>query len=89
VTLYELREETLAATQHPDRERERAAEPAIERMYDEFEGVLDAINHPDAKRQKTTRMFRRLLARTHPTEREVSTLTGIFRRASEHPERTD
>jgi len=89
VTLYELREATLDATQHPDRERERASEREIERLYDEFAGVLDAINHPDAKRRKTTRMFRRLLARTHPTEREVSTLTGIFRRASEHPERGD
>jgi tRNA (cytidine32/uridine32-2'-O)-methyltransferase len=89
VTLYEMREATLDATQHPDRERERASEREIERLYDEFDGVLDAINHPDAKRQKTTRMFRRLLARTHPTEREVSTLTGIFRRASEHPERDD
>ncbi|NHN40602.1 RNA methyltransferase [Halorubellus sp. JP-L1] len=89
VTLYEMREATVAETQHPDRVRERASEREIERLYTEFESVLDAINHPDAKRQKTTRMFRRLLARTHPTEREVSTLTGILRRASERPERDD
>jgi TrmH family RNA methyltransferase len=89
VTLYELREATVRETQHPDRVRERASEREIERLYTEFEGVLDAINHPDAKRTKTTRMFRRLLARTHPTEREVSTLTGIFRRAADRPERDD
>jgi len=89
VTLYEMREATVADTQHPDRVRERASEPEIERLYAEFEGVLDAINHPEEKRTKTTRMFRRLLSRTHPTEREVSTLTGILRRASEHPERED
>jgi TrmH family RNA methyltransferase len=89
VTLYELREETLGSTQHPDRVRERASEPEIERLYTEFEAVLDSINHPEEKRTKTKRMFRRLLSRTHPTEREVSTLTGVFRRAGEHPERED
>jgi tRNA (cytidine32/uridine32-2'-O)-methyltransferase len=87
VTLYELREATLTDTQHPDRERERANEREIERLYDEFEGLLDAINHPEEKRRKTTRMLRRLVGRSHPTEREVSTLTGILRRARERPER--
>ena len=90
VVLYELRELTLDATQHPDSVHERADEREIAGLHAEFERFLDRINHPDGKRAKTTRMFRRVLGRAHPTGREVSTLRGLFRRASgllEHPER--
>jgi len=90
VVLYELRELTLDATQHPDSVNERADEREIEGLYGEFERFLGNVNHPEEKRAKTTRMFRRVLGRAHPTGREVSTLRGVFRRASgllEHPER--
>jgi TrmH family RNA methyltransferase len=90
VVLYELRELTLDDTQHPDSIHERATEREIEGLYGEFERFLGNINHPEGKRAKTTRMFRRVLGRAHPTGREVSTLRGLLRRASgllEHPER--
>jgi len=90
VVLYELRGLTLEATQHPESVHERASEGEIEGLYDEFERFLVNVNHPEGKRAKTTRMFRRVLGRAHPTGREVSTLRGLFRRASgllEHPER--
>jgi len=82
VTLYELRDLTLDETQLPDRERERAAQPAVERLHDEFSAFLAAVGHPEVKRPKTERMLRRLVGRAHPTEREASRLTGIFRRAT-------
>ena len=90
IVLYELRDLTVTETQHPDSVHERAAERELEGLYDEFERFLGNINHPEEKRAKTTRMFRRVLGRAHPTGREVSTLRGLFRRASglhEHPER--
>ena len=90
VVLYELRGLTLDVTQHPDSVHERAEEREIEGLYTEFERFLRSVNHPEEKRAKTTRMFRRVLGRAHPTGREVSTLRGLFRRASgllEHPER--
>lgn len=92
VVLYEFRELTLAETQIPDIERERAPERELEGLYGEFEDLLAAVNHPDEKRPKAARMFRRLLGRAHPTGREVRTLRGILRRARDllaHPERLD
>ncbi|AUV82141.1 RNA methyltransferase [Salinigranum rubrum] len=87
VALYELRTLTLGRgvedTQLPDVERERAAEADIDRFYDFFESFLSQIEHRDHKREKTMRMLRRLVGRAHPTEREITTLTGLFRKASE------
>ena len=82
VLLYELRGLTVAETQLPDVTRERAAEDGIERLYDFFDGFLAAVEYRDHKRRKTRRLMRRLVGRTHPTEREVATLTGLFRRAT-------
>jgi TrmH family RNA methyltransferase len=82
VTLYELRDLTLDETQLPDRERERAAQPAIERLHDEFSAFLAAVGHPAEKQPKTERMLRRVVGRAHPTERETSRLTGLFRKAA-------
>jgi TrmH family RNA methyltransferase len=81
VVLYELRELTVEETQLPDVERERAAESDVERFYDFFEEFLDAVEHRDHKQGKTSRMIRRLVGRAHPTNREIHTLTGVFRRA--------
>jgi TrmH family RNA methyltransferase len=82
VLLYELRTLTVDEMQLPDVERERAAEAEIDRLYDFFSDFLDVVEHRDHKRPKTMRMMRRLIGRAHPTEREVKTLVGIFRRAN-------
>ena len=96
IALYELRGLTLGPddfgddTQLPDVERERAAEPDIERFYDFFEAFLSNVEHREHKREKTVRMLRRLVGRAHPTEREITTLTGLFRKAArrvDEPER--
>lgn len=81
IVLYELRELSVAETQHPDVERERSGEEHLERLYDRFERLLVAIEHPEEKHAKTMRMFRRIVGRAHLTQREAVTLTGILRRA--------
>jgi len=83
ITLYEFRELALSSTQLPDVERDRASEAEIERIYSQFDELLAGIGHPDEKRAKSGRMFRRLIGRAHPTDRETVTLLGIFRRAAE------
>jgi TrmH family RNA methyltransferase len=83
IVLYELRDVTLAETQHPETLHERAGENEIDRLYNQFDDLLAAIGHPDPKRAKANRLLRRLLGRAHPTPREVSTLQGILRRATE------
>jgi len=83
IVLYELRDLTLAETQHPESLHERATEAEIDRLYDQFDDLLAAIGHPEPKRAKANRLLRRLLGRAHPTPREVSTLQGILRRATE------
>ena len=87
VLLYELRSLTVAETQLPDVERERAEESEIERFYDNFESFVERVEHRDHKRPKTLRMMRRLVGRAHPTDREITTLTGLFRRASNRIDR--
>jgi TrmH family RNA methyltransferase len=89
VVLYEFREFSVGATQHPDVERERADEAHFERLYDQFERLLAAIEHPEEKRPKTMRLLRRVAGRAHLTEREAVTLTGVFRRARKATERAD
>jgi TrmH family RNA methyltransferase len=90
VVLYELRELTLSGTQLPGAVHVRADAGEIAGLSAECERFLGNVNHPVEKRAKTTRMFRRVLGRAHPTGREVSTLRGLFGRASgllEYPER--
>ena len=89
VTLYELRDLTVEETQHPDVERERADEVEIEGFYDGFADLLVAIDHPEEKRDKTMRLVRRLVGRAHPTGREIATLRGILRRATERADAAD
>jgi TrmH family RNA methyltransferase len=81
VVLYELREHTLNDTQHPEAV-ERADEPEIEGLHEQFAALLKAVNHPAEKQAKTGRLFRRLVGRAHPTGREARTLRGVFRRAA-------
>mgnify|MGYP002761864873 FL=1 len=82
VALYELRELFLDADHLPDRTSQRAGEPAIERLYDQFDRYLDAVESRDHKRAKASRLLRRVLGRAHPTTREVTTLTGLFRKTA-------
>ncbi len=79
IILYELRELTVAETQHPDNLHERAPQHEIERLHNQFEKYLDAVDHPENKQAKASRLFRRLLGRAHPTPREVRTLQGLLR----------
>jgi TrmH family RNA methyltransferase len=83
ILLYELRSLTVEGTQLPDVERERADEAAIDRFYDFFETFHRSVDTREHKRERTRVMIRRLVGRAHPTEREVATLTGIFRRAND------
>ena len=81
ILLYELRDVSLDATQVPDTASERASERDIEGLQTQFESLLAAIDHPEEKREKASRLWRRVMGRAHPTEREVMTLRGIFRTA--------
>jgi TrmH family RNA methyltransferase len=83
ILLYELRDLTVEETQLPDVERERADEAAIDRFYEFFETFHRSVEPREHKREKTRVMLRRLVGRAHPTEREITTLTGIFRRAND------
>ncbi len=83
VVLYELRELFLSETHLPDRERERADEASIERLYGQFERYLDAVEHREHVRGRASRLLRRLVGRAHPTDREVTTLTGLFRKTAD------
>lgn len=83
VTLYALRSLALVTSTAPDPMHDRADEADIERLHDRFEELLLAVGHPVEKRAKAMRLWRRLLGRAHPTDREVRTLTGVVRRAGE------
>ena len=87
VTLYELRTLTLSQsdTQIPDVERVRASEATVDRLYGQWDALLEEINHPDEKRAKTMRMLRRVYGRADLTEREANTMLGLLRRATERP----
>jgi TrmH family RNA methyltransferase len=82
ILLYELREVSVEEDQLPEI-TDRADEAAIEGLHDQFADFLVTVGHPEEKQAKTGRLWRRLLGRAHPTGREVRTLRGLFRRASE------
>jgi TrmH family RNA methyltransferase len=86
VALYELRDVAMGDTQLPDVERHRADEAEIEQFYEHAAEFLDAVDYPEEKREKTMRMLRRMLGRTHPTGREVNTVHGLLRRAENRME---
>ena len=81
VALYELRGLAMGRNQLPDVERHRATEAEIEAFYEHAAAFLDAVDYPEEKREKTLRMLRRMLGRTHPTGREINTVHGLLRRA--------
>jgi TrmH family RNA methyltransferase len=82
VALYELRDLTDGESQLPEI-TDRADPGAIEALIDQFEGLLADIGYREVKRAKTARLWRRVIGRSHPTEREVTTLRGVLRRASQ------
>lgn len=82
VVLYELRDLTVEETQLPEVELERAEESDIERFYGFIGDFLAASGYNERKRDKTMRLVRRLIGRAHPTDREIHTLMGVFRRAN-------
>lgn len=82
ILFYELRELTVEETQLPAVERVRADEPDIERLYEYFADFLEAQHYNERKQAKTQRLMRRLVGRAHPTDREVHTLLGVFRQAT-------
>jgi len=86
IVLYELRELTVSESQHPDNLHERAPQPEIERLHEQFGAYLQAIDHPENKQPKARRLFRRLLGRADPTPREVRTLQGLLRTGTERSE---
>ena len=89
VLLYELRELTVDETQLPDTEVTRAPEGDVERFHGFFRDFLEATGQRDHQVEKNALLMRRLLGRAHPTEREVHSLLGTFRKANaklEHAE---
>jgi TrmH family RNA methyltransferase len=82
IALYELRDLPERGSQLPEI-TDRADPGSIEALVDQFEAFLADIGYREVKRAKTTRLWRRLIGRAHPTEREVTTLRGVLRRASQ------
>ncbi|WP_048076528.1 RNA methyltransferase [Halorubrum sp. AJ67] len=89
VLLYELRDLTVNETQLPDTEVTRAPEPDVERFHEFFDDFLASTGQRDHVREKNALLMRRLLGRAHPTEREIHTLLGTFRKANTKLEHAD
>jgi len=89
VVCYELRQLTLGETQHPEELHARADEADLERLHEYFAAYVEAVGHPEPKREKTTRLFRRLIGRAHPTPREARTLQGLLRRGARQAREAD
>ena len=82
VVLYELRELTVGETQLPDTAVTRAPEADVERFHEYFGEFLEATGQKPHRREKNEVLMRRLLGRAHPTEREIHSLLGTFRKAT-------
>jgi len=89
VLLYELRDLTVDETQLPDTEVTRAPEADVERFHEFFDEFLAATGQRDHVREKNALLMRRLLGRAHPTEREIHSLLGTFRKANAKLEHAD
>ena len=89
VLLYELRDLTVDETQLPDTEVTRAPEGDVERFHEFFDEFLEATGQREHVRGKNALLMRRLLGRAHPTEREIHSLLGTFRKANAKLEHAD
>ncbi len=56
----------------------RAGRLEREKMQEYFSALLDSIDYPPHKKEKTKIMFRRMVARSVPTEWEFHTLMGVL-----------
>ena len=81
IALYELRALADAPAQHA--RRTHATVNETEGLYDQLDALLEATGHPEEKRPKANRLFRRVFGRARLTGREVATLRGVVRRATE------
>lgn len=82
IALYELRNVALEDPHLPEREPSWATAEEVERFHDHVAEFLETIDYPAEKRSKTERLVRRLIGRTSPTGRELTTLRGVMRRAA-------
>ena len=93
VALYELRGLGLGegeeATQHPERDPDRATPEEVEAFHGHFAEFLAELRYPEEKRAKTGRLMRRLVGRADPTGRELRTLRGVLRRALQYGDRRE
>jgi len=89
VVFYELQSLTLETSQLPTETIERAPEAEIEGFYEQFDSLLEDIDYRPEKHGKTMRLMRRLLGRADPTGREVTTLRGVVRQASQRIRRAE
>lgn len=81
IALYELRSLSTTQSQHPARQP-RATPEDLELFYEHFDDTLKQLNYSTEKHDKTLRLLRRLLGRANPTERELITLRGVLRAAT-------
>ena len=89
IILYELRDLTVGETQLPDTAVTRAPEGDVERFHEFFGDFLEATGQREHVREKNALLMRRLLGRAHPTEREIHSLLGTFRKANAKLEHAD
>ena len=82
VLLYELRDLTLETTQLPETAVTRAPESDIERFHEYFAEFVAETGQREHVCDKNTLLMRRLIGRAHPTEREIHSLLGTFRKAT-------
>ena len=54
-----------------------------EALHNRFNNLLDAVDYPEHKRNVTERIFRRVIGRAGVSGREVHTLAGVYKKASE------
>ena len=80
VVCYELRRLTVAESQLPGVDHERAEPEAVERLHDYLDGVLAAAGYDERERSRTGLLVRRLVGRARPTGREIHSLLGVLRR---------
>jgi len=88
VLLYELRDLTVDETQLPDTAVTRAPEPDVERFHEFFGDFLEATGQREHHRDKNALLVRGG-SRAHPTEREIHSLLGTFRKANVKLEHAD
>jgi tRNA C32,U32 (ribose-2'-O)-methylase TrmJ len=66
------------ASQLSDMAHHRATPHDVERLNEYWAEFVRAVDHKEHKLEKATRLFRRVVGRIDPTDREVNTLMGVF-----------